>query len=51
MTKDQLQEIKDFWNREIDEYDCIVTVKEIAQEDIHNLISEINEYDKLCKML
>lgn len=42
----KLNETLEFWNKEVDEYDDIVSVKELAREDINELISEIKRLKK-----
>lgn len=41
--RDKYQDILDFWNEEIEEYDDIVSVKETARSEIYELIERLRE--------
>lgn len=50
MTEQSLNEIKQFWNHEIHEYDDIVEVKQMAKSDIHTLIEEIEALNSMAEL-
>lgn len=49
MNEEYIANMRQFYTEEIDDYNCIVTVKEIAREDVIELLNEIERLRSVGK--